>query len=94
MKPNVYKGTLYLAHLTDEERALLKIDQILAIFLIDMSEQVIVNFYKALTVFVQLYRNCLNEVGWDKLAHYKRLDLIEDMNDEDSIIGSGLPVFT
>eukprot|EP00347_Sterkiella_histriomuscorum_P012296 403369133 len=95
MKANVYKGTLYLANLTDEERGQLKIDQILAIFLIDMSEQVIVNFYKAVTVFVTLYRNCLNEIGWDQIANYKRLDLIESINqNEDSIIDSGLPIFT
>ena len=34
----------------------------------------IVNFYKAATVFVELFRNCLNEIGWEKLANYKILD--------------------
>ena len=70
----VGKGTLYLAHLADEERQSLRIDQILPLYLIDLAEQVIVNAYKAATVFIELYRNCLNQLGWDKLANYKRID--------------------
>lgn len=31
------------------------------------------NFYKTAAVFVTLYRSCINECGWDKLAGYKRL---------------------
>ncbi|CDW88922.1 zinc carboxypeptidase family [Stylonychia lemnae] len=74
IKSNIHKGTLYLANLTDEERLLLNLDQILAIYLIDISEYVIVNFYKALSVFVQLYRNCMNEIGWDFIANFKIID--------------------
>ncbi len=70
----VGKGTLYLAHIADEERENLRIDQILPIYLIDVAEQVIVNSYKTFAVFIELYRNCLNHLGWDKLANYKRLD--------------------
>lgn len=70
----VGKGTLYLAHLAEEEKQNLKIDQILPIYLIDVAEQVIVNSYKSAAVFIELYRNCLNQFGWDKLANYKRLD--------------------
>ncbi len=59
-----------------------------------MSEHVIVNFYKTAAVFVGLYRSCLNEIGWDKLANFKRLGpLLRDGKDsEDS--QDMLPLFT
>lgn len=70
---------MYLLTLQDEERSHLNIDDILALYLVDISEIVIVNFYKAVVVFIQLYRNCLNEIGWDKLGNYKRLDTGKDV---------------
>ena len=71
-----------MALLTDEERQQLKIDQVLAIYLIDIADQVIVNFYKTLAIFVELYRSCMNDIGWDKLANFKRLGpLIRDPHD-------------
>ena len=46
----------------------------MALYLNDIAEHVIVNFYKAVSVFITLYRSCINENGWDKMAGYKRLD--------------------
>lgn len=41
------------------------------------------NFYKTAVVFIELYMNCLNEIGWDVLTKYKRIDT-----------GENLPLFT
>lgn len=96
MKQNVHKGTLYLANLNDEERSLLKIDQALAIFLVDLAEQVIVNFYKLSAVFIQLLKSFLNEFGWDKLANYKRLSPLIDQTNQNAKDQNenDLPIFT
>ena len=39
----------------------MRIDDILCLYLIDLSEQVIVNFYKLACCFVELLRNCINQ---------------------------------
>ena len=92
---NFFKATIYLAYLSDEEKKMLKIDQILALYLVDLAEHVIVGFYKSAAVFIELYRNCINEMGWDKLSNYKRLDDLAMNNDNDSLCGSGsLPPFS
>lgn len=57
--------------------------------MIDISEKVIVNFYKAVVVFVELYRNCLNDIGWDKLANYKRMDTGKDVLPEYTSVKDG-----
>lgn len=54
--------------------------------MIDIAENIIVNFYKAVVVFVELYRNCLNQVGWDKIVNFKRIDT--------SLTPDNLPLFT
>ena len=41
-----------MVNLNDDERHSLKIDDILALYLIDTAEKVIVNFYKTLAVFI------------------------------------------
>jgi len=51
---------MYLIYINEEGRQQLKIDDILCLYLIDVSESVIVNFYKLVACFVQLFRNCLN----------------------------------
>jgi hypothetical protein len=70
-------ATKLLVQMSAEEIKELKMDTIFALFLIDLSEKVIVNFYKTLVVFVELYRDWVNEEGWDMLAKYKRLDIGE-----------------
>ena len=71
----------------------LKIDHILALYLIDVSEHVIVNFYKAVGVFVSLLRGCLNDHGWYKLADYKII-IDSSSNSEDGAFVNKPPVFT
>lgn len=45
----------------------------LALYLIDVAEHVIVNYYKTTCVFITLWRNCINELAWEKMANYKLL---------------------
>mmetsp|Transcript_7492 Transcript_7492/g.6802 ORF Transcript_7492/g.6802 Transcript_7492/m.6802 type:complete len:106 (-) Transcript_7492:3519-3836(-) len=71
------RATKYLIQLSEEDLKELKIDHILALFLIDYSEKVIVNFYKTLVVFVQLYRDWVNFEGWNLVSKYKILDVGE-----------------
>ena len=48
-------------------------DDIMALYLIEVAGKVHAAFYKTLTVFVELVRECMNEYGWDILLKYKRL---------------------
>lgn len=76
------RATIYLASLSQEEKEqLFKIDHILALYLIDVAEQVIVNFYKAVGGFVTLMRSCVNDLAWDKMTNYK---LLLDIDSTDS----------
>jgi hypothetical protein len=52
---------------------MLKVDHVLAMYLIDLSETVIVNFYKVAAVLVNTIRNCVNDLAWEHLANYKLL---------------------
>lgn len=73
-----------MATLSKEEKELsLKVDHVLALYLIDVAEHVIVNFYKAVGVFITILRNCVNDLAWQKLANYK-LILDFDSTDLDS----------
>jgi len=59
------KGTMYLIYINEEGRSSLNIDEVLCLYLIDVSETVIVNFYKLVACFIQLLRNCMNEFGFE-----------------------------
>ncbi len=58
-------------------------DDLLALYLVDMAEHVIVNFYKVAAVFVTMLRQCVNDLAWHKIANYKLL-LDVDTADSDS----------
>ncbi len=78
------RATIYLASLSQEEKEqMFKIDHILALYLVDVGEQVIVNFYKTTAVFVTMMRYCVNDLAWDKMNNYKLL-LDIDSTDADS----------
>ena len=47
-------------YLYEEGRKKLNIDDILCLYLIDISEKVVVNFYKLAAGFIQLFRKFLN----------------------------------
>ena len=57
------KGTMYIYYMNEEARQAPKLDDILCLYLIDVSEVVLVNFYKMVACFVQLFRNCINHYG-------------------------------
>ncbi len=61
----------------------MKLDSVLALYLVDVAEHTIVNYYKATAVFISLVRDCLNELAWQKIANYKIL-LDFDSTDADS----------
>lgn len=54
------------------------IDDALELYLIDLAERVIVNFYKLARMVVEILREWLNEMGWNKLANYKRIETGDD----------------
>jgi len=49
-----------------EQRDKLSVDEVMALYLRDVSRMVNKNFYKKVLRFVFLYRECLNEWGWMK----------------------------
>lgn len=51
-------------------------DDIIALFLIENSKIVTPKFYKILVIFMKLYRECMNKLGWEILSQYK--DLIDE----------------
>jgi hypothetical protein len=64
-KPTKFaKGTMYLIYINEESRNQLNLDDVLCLYLIDVAENVIVNFYKLVVCFVQLLRNCINQRGF------------------------------
>lgn len=70
--------------MTEEEKEeTLKVDHVLALYLVDLAEHVMVNFYRASAVFVTLIRDCVNDLAWEKLANYK-LMLDVDSTDAES----------
>lgn len=51
-KPTKFaKGTMYLIYLPEEGRQSLTLDDVLCLYLIDIAENVIVNFYKLVACF-------------------------------------------
>jgi hypothetical protein len=48
-------------------------DDIFALFLIYISRNVNIKFYKTIVIFMKLYRDCMNKIGWEILSEYKDL---------------------
>ena len=68
------KGTLFLININEEGRHALTIDAVFGLYLIDVSEQVVVNFYKLVCCLVQLLRNCINEYAFEVLTGIKPIE--------------------
>lgn len=68
------KGTLFLININEEGRLALTVDAIFGLYLIDVSEQVVVNFYKLICCFVQLLRNCINDHAFEVLTGIKPIE--------------------
>ena len=67
-------ASIYLHEISENQRKDLKIDDILCLYLIDISEQVIVNFYKVISCTIQLLRNCINQMGFEVTTGIAPLD--------------------
>ena len=46
----------------------MNIDDVLCLYLIDVAEGVIVNFYKSVACLIQLLRSCINEMGFETIT--------------------------
>lgn len=55
---------MFLIYINEDTKNALTIDDVLCIYLVDMAETVIVNFYKLVSCFIQLLRNCINQNGF------------------------------
>lgn len=56
---------MYLIYINEETRQSLTIDDVLCLYLIDAAEHVIVNFYKLIACFIQMFRLCMNQNGFE-----------------------------
>lgn len=64
--------------MSEEEKDEMKCDEILTLYLRDLSKRVNENYYKTILRFVLLYRECLNEYGWLKRRdHYMKAGCLE-----------------
>ena len=52
--------------MSEEWRVMMNCDEIFAIYLRDAASKTNENFYSTLLKFIFLYRECLNEYGWQK----------------------------
>jgi hypothetical protein len=52
--------------MTPEERLTLTCDDIFVLYLGNVSKQVNAVYFRTVMKFVLLYRDCLNEIGWER----------------------------
>lgn len=54
------------------------VDEIFALYLYRISVKVNENFYKIVLMYVILFRECLNEIGWQKKIESEGIKIEED----------------
>jgi hypothetical protein len=54
------------------------VDEIFAFYLYKISQKVNENFYKIVLMYVILFRECLNEIGWQKKIESEGIKIEED----------------
>ena len=65
-----------LYKMSEDERDLLTCDEVFCLYLGDVSKMVNPTYYKNIVRFVMLYRDCLNELGWQKRReHFIKSDI-------------------
>ena len=74
------RGTYLMLNLSEERRKQFNIDESLSMYLIDISENVIVNFYKMVACLIQLFRNCMNQYGFEVLTGIIPIDKLENLD--------------
>ena len=53
------------------------VDEIFALYLFRTSQRVNEDFYKTVLAYVIFFRECLNEIGWNKKIESENIDLIK-----------------
>ena len=53
-------------NMTEEEKDDLTCDEVFCLYLTDVAKQVNPTYYKTVLRFIMLYRDCLNDCGWQK----------------------------
>jgi hypothetical protein len=65
--------------MTEHERDSLTCDDAFVLYLGDVSKYVNPTYYKTVLRFIMLYRECLNELGWQKRREqFQKSDLVND----------------
>ena len=54
------------------------VDEIFALYLYKLSQKVNDIFYKTVLTYVILFRECLNDIGWQKKVESENIKLEED----------------
>lgn len=74
----IYEQVSFLSLLPPPQEKNITCDQAIALFLIEISKVVTFDFFKIVVILLKHYRDCMNKLGWEILAQYKKL------NDENS----------
>ena len=65
-----------LYKMSENDKDLLSCDDVFSLYLGDVSKLVNPTYYKNIVRFVMLYRDCLNELGWQKRReHFVKADI-------------------
>jgi hypothetical protein len=68
--------------MTDDDKDNLTCDDVFCLYLGDVCKQVNPTYFKIVLKFIILYRDCLNELGWQKRReHFIKSDI--PINDDD-----------
>jgi len=62
-------------NLTEQDRTEMLVDEIFALYLFRTSQRVNEDFYKIVLAYVIFFRECLNEIGWNKRLESENIDL-------------------
>ena len=62
-------------NLTEQDRTEMLVDEIFALYLFRTSQRVNDEFYKIVLAYVIFFRECLNEIGWNKKIESENIDL-------------------
>lgn len=63
--------------LSDGDRLSMLVDETFALYLNKVSQRLNANFYKTVVAFVIHFRECLNEIGWQKRLESEEISLDE-----------------
>ena len=55
----------------EEKRCSLSCDEVMAVYLREVSQKVNEEFYQDVLKFMLCFRECLNKYGWQKLQEYQ-----------------------